>query len=287
MKETLEKKFQDGRITEEETKKYQKQILIKKILFEVLYIFMIIFSLVKVKRISVFFYALGGGKVNFYTSAVVMFFVTLALVLIDNTLELIYVLINYKKEKKDWLSLINKVEIKGDIYIFLCKCIAILLFIMIYVTTPCTVVGQSMEPTFQSGDRVFTSELFYTPKKDDVVVFDAEPYVKYSKSESGDTFYIKRVCAVKGDTLSCNDGKVYINQEYTKDILVMDFELIRKKALISDDVMSFEIPKGYVLVMGDNRDHSNDSRSLGLIKESDIFGKVFIRLFPISKLKFY
>ena len=94
MKESLEKKYQENRITEEEKITYKKHLTIKKILLEVLYIFMVIFSFVKIRRISVFFYALGGGKVSFYTIAVVAYFVTLFIVILDNTITLIFILLN-------------------------------------------------------------------------------------------------------------------------------------------------------------------------------------------------
>ena len=62
-----------------------------------------------------------------------------------------------------------------------------MLFLLIYITTPCTVVGQSMENTFYDGDKLFCVDVFYTPKEGDVVVFDAEHYA------NEDAFFIKRV----------------------------------------------------------------------------------------------
>ena len=186
---------------------------------------------------------------------------------------------------KDWLELITKLNIKLDIYSFLCKCLAILLFIMIYITTPCNVVGNSMNNTLQNGDRLLCTDLFYTPKRDDIIVFDAANYIPNEK------FFIKRIIAVEGDKISMFKSEInttiYINDLECNDLTEVDFTKLRTNIGIFDSENEFVIPKDKIYVMGDNRvpEQSHDSRIFGLIDRKDIIGKVYFRIFPFKGIK--
>ena len=79
MKESLEKKFVEQTITEEELGEYKKSLWIKKGIISGIYLFMMIFSFIYIKRIGVFFNALGGGGFSFYAVAIVIFYITLSL----------------------------------------------------------------------------------------------------------------------------------------------------------------------------------------------------------------
>ena len=278
MKESLEKKYIDKNITEEETALYKKSLWIKKGIIECVYLFMIIFSFIRIFRMSIFYDVLGGGRFSFYAVSIVIYYITLFLSFFYFTFQISY-MIYCKIMNEDFLELITKLNIKLDIYSFLCKCLSILLFIMIYITTPCTVVGHSMDNTFHEGDRVLCTGLFFNPSKDDVIVFDAS---RYTTQES---FFIKRITAIEGDTIlySKENDKVYINDEEYRDITLSNFKKVRESAGISDEsCYSFSVPEGMLMVMGDNRANgkSYDSREFGLIYAEDVFGKVYVRIFP-------
>ena len=55
----------------------------------------------------------------------------------------------------------------------------------------------------------------------------------------------------------------------------------------SNVVISVTIPKNKILVLGDNRRYSYDSRRYGLVDESDVYGEVILRFFPFSSFKFF
>jgi len=133
----------------------------------------------------------------------------------------------------------------------------------------------SMNPTFYEGDRVIISKLSYVfskPKLGDIVVFTPAGQKQP---------YIKRVIGVENDTISIKDGVLYINgkvvkESYIKEEMLQDFEETR-------------VPEGTVFVMGDNRNYSKDSRnpSVGFIPIENIWGKVKLRYWPLSKIQWF
>lgn len=150
--------------------------------------------------------------------------------------------------------------------------------IVIQFVMPTMVYGISMEPNFQGGDFILVNKQAYTngsqPEKGDVIVFESR-----QKDENGkEKKLIKRVIAVAGETVSVDEGKVYINgqelnDEYTKD------------GITNGEVAPVVVPEGSVFCLGDNRLHSTDSRFLevGFVREETIQGKVFFRLYPFDK----
>ncbi len=137
-------------------------------------------------------------------------------------------------------------------------------FVILYFVQVSRVVGISMEPTYHEGNIVLVDKVFYKQgeaKHNDIVV------VKY-----GDEQIIKRVVAIEGDTLELKDSKLYLNGE------LMDEDYINEEMEYAD--FSYEIPEGKIFVMGDNRNHSVDSRVIGYIDfEDEVVGKVFLKVF--------
>ena len=148
----------------------------------------------------------------------------------------------------------------------------------------CTVDGASMENTLYHQERLVTWGLFYTPERNDIVVF-------HQTSESGSRFdepIVKRVIGVPGDTVHINyltwtvsvtdsEGNVTVLDEpYRK---VVDYNPY------GGAVATYYVEEGTVFVMGDNRNHSADSRDpdIGLVDQRRILGKVILRLTPISR----
>lgn len=117
--------------------------------------------------------------------------------------------------------------------------------------------GISMKPSYHNG-QIFLYSKNNEVEKGDVVVFKAREL----KAD-----LVKRVIATQGDKLEIKDGKTYI------DGTLIDETFVKHKDKAT--VVSVVIPRGYVFVMGDNRTHSIDSRRFGLVKVSDIYGKVF------------
>ena len=133
MKESLENKYLDKTITEEELGKYKKSLWMKKGILSGIYLFMMIFSFIYIKRIGVFFNALGGGRFSFYLVAIVIFYITLSLAFGYFLFQIGYMIYSEMKGL-DWVALITKLNIKLDIYSFICKGMdEIYLFLIPYV----------------------------------------------------------------------------------------------------------------------------------------------------------
>ncbi len=173
-----------------------------------------------------------------------------------------------------------------DMVVFVLSTFVCLFFIIMILITPCNISGSSMENTYQDGDRVFLWNIGYQPKDGDVIVFDSQKYTSYPTDES--RFFIKRVIAKEDDQVSfvlsgISGGYLYVNQEEEQYMSIKEYQLICNSAGLSYK-LQFQMPKDKVLVLGDNRDVSYDSRKLGLIDESEIVGKVLFRFYPFNKI---
>ena len=139
-----------------------------------------------------------------------------------------------------------------------------------------------MNYTYWINDKVLIWNLFYEVDNNDVIVFDSKNYVNNGKDES--RFYIKRVVASEGDIIKYDleTKGLYINNIYIEEIDEYEFGRILKSIELKD-VKEFTVPQNKVLVLGDNRSNSIDSRVFGFIDEEDIIGKVILRISPINE----
>lgn len=143
-----------------------------------------------------------------------------------------------------------------------------------YIITYTTVNGRSMCNTLQTGNHLIIDRISYElhdPKQMDVIVFE----------QMKDVYYIKRVIAVPGQTVQIIDGKVYVDgvmleEEYAN-------EVIRNAGLASQPI---RVGKDEYFVMGDNRNHSTDSRSnsVGLVKRNQVVGRAVFRIYPFNEI---
>lgn len=150
----------------------------------------------------------------------------------------------------------------------------ILLIILSLFFRDVTVEGASMSDTLHDGDRLIVSVIGYTPKCGDIVVI--------THGKNHDEPIIKRVIAVGGQKLSIN----YDTGEVAVDGVLMKEYYIKGKTVSIQNRLDIPevIEDGYVFVMGDNREHSLDSRSsdIGLIPVENIVGKVIFRIYPFD-----
>ena len=129
-------------------------------------------------------------------------------------------------------------------------------------------VGQSMEPTLASGDRVLTNRLIYhmtSPKRGDLVVF------KPNGNENSH-YYIKRVIGLPGEGIQIVDGFIYINGEVLVEEIKFD-----KMEYAGTAEEEITLGENEYFVLGDNRNASEDSRNaeIGMIKKQDIASKAW------------
>lgn len=134
-------------------------------------------------------------------------------------------------------------------------------------------VGESMEPTLKSGDRVLINRLVYqvkSPSYGDLIIF------KPNGNENAH-YYIKRVVGKPGDTVTIQNGRVFVNGELLNE--TVQTESMQDAGLAEDGV---KLGEDEYFVLGDNRNNSEDSRSanIGNIKKEDILGKAWFVVTP-------
>lgn len=154
------------------------------------------------------------------------------------------------------------------------------LFIVVYlfVMQPNQVKGASMDPTFNTGDYIFTSKITYKLRdlhRGDVVVFRSP--------KNPDIEYIKRIIALPNDTIEIRDSEVYLNNTKLNESYIAAKTNLWEGGFTKNEE-AFTLPEGEVFVMGDNRPRSSDSREFGPVPISSIIGQVFYRYFPADKI---
>lgn len=143
---------------------------------------------------------------------------------------------------------------------------ALIIFILVFLRS-FLVPSESMVPTLQVGDRLFTIARYFpndhTYAKGDIVCFQAP---------SGDV-YVKRVVAQGGDKVDIVGDTLYVNGEKSP-YQGSGTGLVQK---------SWDVPEGYYFMMGDNRGNSQDSRFIGCIAADKVISRVCAVYWPINR----
>ncbi len=170
------------------------------------------------------------------------------------------------------------------------------LLIRSFIFEPVRVDGSSMDDTLANGEIMFVSKydysstwitlpwqsneakenapritLFGNPQRFDVVI------CRYPGR--GDTNFVKRVVGLPGDTIELKDGWLYVNGEKYDEPYVSD----EYRSGRLNTFGPYTVPEGKYFVMGDHRNNSNDSRSVGPIERSMIVGHVQQVVFPFGQ----
>ncbi|MEW9699275.1 signal peptidase I [Paenibacillus sp. SI8] len=162
----------------------------------------------------------------------------------------------------------------------------ITLFAGIFIVQPFKVEGHSMDPTLYDKERVYVSKLphtfSYLPNYGDIVIIDSRidrkrtfmddvveyPLFQLVMNNTDEVFFVKRVIGKPGDVLEFKDQKVYRNGEPLNEPYI-------KETMNDFSNKKWVVPENHIFVMGDNRNYSKDSRTIGFIPLDHVMGKKF------------
>lgn len=163
------------------------------------------------------------------------------------------------------------------------------------VVEPFVIPSESMVPNLLVHDHIFVKKFSYGLK----VPFVDDWLVRWSEPKSGDiivfkypqnpsVYYVKRLVGVPGDKIEVNEGRIirnavpYVNQKQSDNYLYKEthddksYSILLHSNALSENPVTYDVPKGQYFVMGDNRDNSSDSRVWGFVPEKLLVGKAWL-----------
>jgi signal peptidase I len=159
--------------------------------------------------------------------------------------------------------------------------LAVALLIKAFLFQAFYIPSESMVPTLNKNDRVLVNKLSYKlhdVHRGDIVVFSAPP-----GEDSGIKDLVKRVIGLPGDKVAFRDGMVYVNDRPLEENYLPDGVTTTPICGVAPEVT---VPPDHYWVMGDNRSASSDSRCFGPIAKSEIVGRAFFKMWPLTDLGF-
>lgn len=160
----------------------------------------------------------------------------------------------------------------SDFIIYLLTLMAVAICIRTFIFEPVQCIGISMYPTLVGGEGMFTEKLTYTvsaPQRDDIIICRYPYHTEKC---------VKRVIAVPGDRISISDGAIYLNGERLDESAYWS-------GYIEGTLEEVTVPDKCLFVVGDNRNHSGDSRHVGFIPYCQVKGKVRAVMTPFSQAR--
>ncbi len=163
--------------------------------------------------------------------------------------------------------------------------IVLALFIRAFIVQAFKIPSGSMKATLQIGDHILANKFIYgvklpyfnitiipykKPQRGDIVIF------KFPQDPKKD--FIKRTIGIQGDIIEIRNKEVYVNKKRLEHdyAIYTDLHIIPESMQPRDNLGPITVPENSLFVMGDNRDHSYDSRFWGFVDLKDIKGKAFI-----------
>lgn len=158
--------------------------------------------------------------------------------------------------------------------------LAIIVPIRAYVVQPFFVRGASMAPSFQNGEYLIIDELSYDLglrplQRGDVVV------ARYPLDHS--QYYIKRIIGLPGERVHIANGTITVFGPWYPQGVALDETGYLPAGETTDGLLDVTLRAGEVFVLGDNRDHSSDSRAWGPLPLELIVGRAWVRAFPVPR----
>lgn len=155
--------------------------------------------------------------------------------------------------------------------------VLVALLFTIFIISHNKIPTPSMVSTINVEDHILTNMIPYyyrDPQYGEIVVF-----------KNGDESWVKRVIGLPGDEIDIRDGYVYVNGKKCDESAYLDGEGI--SAPLEDRYhldFPYIVPDDSYFLMGDNREHSYDSRYIGAITRDNIYGKAWIKIYPFNQI---
>lgn len=151
--------------------------------------------------------------------------------------------------------------------------------IRIFLVQPFVVDGQSMEPTFHNQEYILVDKLSYRvrePARGEIVVFHPP---------GREDNFIKRIIGLPGDKIEIDEHTISVNGEVLAEPY-LDTTLNNGTIDSDADPVQITVASDKYFVLGDNRDHSKDSREIGQVPKANIIGRAWVVLFPVNEVHF-
>lgn len=166
--------------------------------------------------------------------------------------------------------------------------VIVVFFIQLFIK-PTTVFNISMNPTLVERD-VLILQVMGELGNGDVIAFQSNKgfsesakkrlpfYKRLMINEKSKMQFIKRIIGRPGDKIGLKNGLVFVNDDLLEETYIMGDT--------QPNIETFIVPEGMYFVMGDNREHSSDSRDeeIGMVSKDTVVGKVLVRVWPLNKL---
>ena len=173
--------------------------------------------------------------------------------------------------------------------------IVLALFIRTFIVQAFKIPSGSMKETLLIGDHILVNKFLYgvkLPFVSTTIISYKEPQrgdiVVFKFPEDPDKDFIKRVVGVAGDVVEGRDKKIFVNHEP----LNHDYGIHKDSRIIPGNIQPRDnfgplvVPEKSLFVMGDNRDHSYDSRFWGFVNLKSVRGKAFLIYWSWDKSNF-
>jgi len=150
--------------------------------------------------------------------------------------------------------------------------------IRVFIAEPRFIPSESMFPTLSIGDRLVVEKVSYyftPPHHRDIVVFTPPPQLQILGYDRNQAF-IKRIIAHSGEVVAVKEGIVYVNDQPQQENYILEPPNYNLNSIV--------VPEGYLFVMGDNRNNSNDSHIWGFLPQENIIGKAIFTFWPPQHL---
>lgn len=155
-----------------------------------------------------------------------------------------------------------------------------------------------MEPNFEDGEYLIINELGYKKTSLDIQglhFFSVEPFKELDRGDvvvfrypkNPGQYFIKRIVALPGETITIKDGKVIIADSQNPAGFVLDESDYLDENVKTSGEVTKKLEDDQYFVLGDNRSASHDSRSWGPLEKNLIVGKALLRAWPVSRAAVY